>query len=576
MDDSKCIGKVTATENKPSTCSTVQFWLKDDVLVRPFDIVRIKHISSNESDYSYTYAMIKDLHYITDSVGHLANYVSSDFGDIDTNPRNERLGTTIAQADILSNDQNVEMPIRDGAQVEWATSEEIRRALGINRFIESIPAGFLRMSSSNESIRVDFESSFLIGDKAAHLNISGISGLATKTSYAMFLLSSLQQKLSDKISIIIFNVKGPDLLSIDLPYNPETNKDKTKWQHEIENWERCDLKPEPLKNVTYIYPFSKSFDPYYTSSRIRNYSDIIESQISNNQAFNYYYDIQSFLGGANDQQGEINREKLSLLFSDIDDPTTTMESCIHAIGEISAENWEQFKEYIDDQTRPSGNRSSDITIASWRKFQRVIRTRTSQDIFTNKYYDDSNRRMIQIFDVLKNLKRGKILVIDIEPLPDFLQCLVVGDVLRTVFDAKLGVYEDEGIISKELGKVIVFADELNKYAPSTSGSRDRTLARWLLEVTERGRSLGVVLFGAEQFRSGVHNRVLGNCSTNAHGRTNAVEIAKAADYKHSFSSSNKDTLTKLSQGEMLIQHSMFNTPLIKVRFPFPAYRQLGG
>ena len=118
---------------------------------------------------------------------------------------------------------------------------------------------------------------------------------------------------------------------------------------------------------------------------------------------------------------------------------------------------------------------------------------------------------------------------DIAPLPDYLQCLVFGDVIRTVFDAKLELYET--IKREDLGRVIIFADELNKYAPATSGGRDRTLSRWLLEITERGRSLGVVLLGAEQFRSGVHSRVLGNCGTDIYGRTNPIEVLKAADYK---------------------------------------------
>ncbi len=40
----KAIGKVTATENKPTSCNTVRFWLHKDEVIRPFDIVRIEHI----------------------------------------------------------------------------------------------------------------------------------------------------------------------------------------------------------------------------------------------------------------------------------------------------------------------------------------------------------------------------------------------------------------------------------------------------------------------------------------------------------------------------------------------------
>ncbi|HDG97165.1 MAG TPA: ATP-binding protein, partial [Desulfobacterales bacterium] len=208
MPEDKCIGKVTATENKPTTCTSVHFWLSHDVIIRPFDIVRIEHISSDGNGKSYSYAIVKELSYITDSAGHLANFVSSDFGDISAMPMNERLGTTIAEADVLGNSQNIEMPIRDGARVEWAGPDEIRSALGVEKLHQPIPGGYIQ-TSNKEEIRIDFEARYLVGPEAAHMNISGISGLASKTSYAMFLLSALQQRMKDEVSIILFNVKGP-------------------------------------------------------------------------------------------------------------------------------------------------------------------------------------------------------------------------------------------------------------------------------------------------------------------------------------------------------------------------------
>ncbi len=152
-------------------------------------------------------------------------------------------------------------------------------------------------------------------------------------------------------------------------------------------------------------------------------------------------------------------------------------------------------------------------------------------------------------------------------IPDYLQCLVVGDIVSTVRNIKLG--EDDQVDPSVLGRVIVFADELNKYAPKSDTS-GRSLTTVLLEVTERGRSLGVILFGAEQFRSAVHDRILGNCSTNAFGRTSPVEMAKCPDYRY-FPDSHKASITRLEQGSLLLQHAVFKTHLIKVLFPFPCY-----
>lgn len=548
--DTKTIGKITATENKPTTCNTVRFWVKPGEIVRPFDIVRIRHISKaiNEPD-SHTYAIIQDLQYITDSVGHLANYVSSDFGEINSTPQNERLGTTIAEAEVLYNDQEIEMPVRDDALVEWADIEGIKDALGLRGFKNPIPAGYICMSNGDE-VPIEFEAAYLIGPEGAHLNIAGVSGLATKTSYAMFLMNSIQQTMHDKVKMIIFNVKGNDLLQID--EKPE----KSLTKNQIEEWQKCGLNPAPFCDVVYLYPFAKKSNNGYTSSHVT--SSALEKQIREKKAFNYYYDV------------ETGKNKLVLLFSDIDDPNATMESIAHQLPDIDAQSWEEFREQIEPKAQKGSGQSGDISVLSWRKFKRLLESRTEHDIFTEKGRTEvDKKRQVLIRDAIKSLEPGGVMVIDVEPLPDYLQCLVFGDVIQTIYGAKLG--DDEEITPDSVGQVIIFADELNKYAPKGT-ENSRTLTRDLLEITERGRSLGVILFAAEQFRSGVHDRILGNCSTNVFGRTSPLEIAKCPDY-HYFPPNHKATIARLPQGSLLLQHAVFKTPLIKVRFPYPAYYQ---
>jgi hypothetical protein len=231
------IGKVTATESSPTSCSTVRFWVHCDVVIRPFDVVRIPRIQGSQS-----YAIVKDLHYMTDSAGHLANFVSSDFGDVTAQPHNIRMGTTIAEAEVLYNTRDIEMPIRDGQTVEWADAEGIREALGLAALRNPIPAGYIR-NSNNLEVPVEFEGDYLLGPEGAHLNISGISGLATKTTYAMFLMNAIQQRHGSKVTMIVFNVKGTDLLAIDEP-------SETKLTEEEEaEWKMCGLEPKPFDAV---------------------------------------------------------------------------------------------------------------------------------------------------------------------------------------------------------------------------------------------------------------------------------------------------------------------------------------
>ena len=51
MSNRKLIGRVSATEKYPSSCDDFQFWLSDDTILSPFDIVRVE----NKTDDSITY-----------------------------------------------------------------------------------------------------------------------------------------------------------------------------------------------------------------------------------------------------------------------------------------------------------------------------------------------------------------------------------------------------------------------------------------------------------------------------------------------------------------------------------------
>ncbi len=85
------------------------------------------------------------------------------------------------------------------------------------RSTRRLPAG---LSRDGEPVYLDVD--FIDGTKGAHVNISGISGVATKTSYATFLLYSLFGSgvlgaEAANTKALVFNVKGEDLLFLDHP-----------------------------------------------------------------------------------------------------------------------------------------------------------------------------------------------------------------------------------------------------------------------------------------------------------------------------------------------------------------------
>lgn len=555
MAENKLIGRVSATEKNPSSCDEFQFWLADDAILSPFDIVLVK----NRIDGSTTYGVVQDILHITDGTGHLSNYVSSDFGDVEREPITKRLALSYAKVSVIHNTKENFMPVFGGSPVYTADKDDIRIALGLDTIDKksAIPAGLMRVSNG-VSVPVLYNGDFLIGPEGAHVNISGISGLATKTSYAMFLLKAIQHRLKDDVAIIVMNVKGDDLLHVHQP-NERITEEQRK------DWEDLGIPCEPFENVRYYYPYQEQKDKQYANTALSQ-EDLAE-QFQKKQAKNFVYTY------------EHDAEKIDLLLSNVDDPNFTIDSIMNQIStgsEFAVDmDWDGFKNKLGEMCSKgnSSSKNTGILIQSWQRFRRLINNSINNDIFANAISDANDQHMVYLSDEVTNITGGEMLVVDIAGLAEQLQCLVFGDVIRSVYSLKHGDFITEKRTSKKPipKRIIIFVDELNKYAPSTS-SKSSPLLGHLLDITERGRSEGVVLFSAEQFRSVIHDRVKGNCGTNVYGRTNAIEVSRP-DYKY-VPNVYANMMTRLKKGDLIINHPVFKT-LLKIQFPFPSYNQGG-
>ncbi len=555
MSTRKLIGKVSATEKNPSSCDEFQFWLSDDTILSPFDIVLVK----NKTDNSITYGVVQDIFHITDGTGHISNYVSSDFGNVDTVPLTRRLSLSYAKVAVVHNTKENYMPVFEGSPVYTADEDDIQVALGLDSIDEktAIPAGLMR-TGNNVSVPIKYNGDFLIGPEGAHMNISGISGLATKTSYVMFLLKAIQDKCKDDVAIIVMNVKGDDLLHVHQPNEKITDAQR-------KDWDDLGVPCTPFENVKYLYPYRKSKDKLHANTALS--VEDLEEQFSEKQASNFVYTFNH----------DVN--KVDMLFANVDDPNWTIESILNYIdygeefrGDLS---WSDFKEKLTEFCRKGNNKSKDtsILIQSWQRFRRLINNSINDDIFVNSKSDAKDQHQVHLSDEVLNINGGEMMVVDIAELTEQLQCLVFGDIICSVYSLKHGDYDQDERTSKKPvpKKIIIFVDELNKYAPSSSNKNSPLLAN-LLDITERGRSEGVVLFSAEQFRSAIHDRIKGNCGTNIYGRTNAIEVSRP-DYKF-VPSVYANMMTRLKKGDLIIHHPVFKT-LLKVQFPFPSYNQGG-
>ena len=196
------IGKTSATERDANSSDKFNFWLAPAQIANPFDIVQVEHMGEALVDGkptgkpSRSYGLVTTIEHRTDSPNHLANFVSSNFGDVNENNINTpRIGTNVAKVNVLSNNGEVYMPVQNDRPVTFASSEGIQEALGIDTMAEKnrIPAGLIKMSNDATTVAY-IDQEFILGPEGAHINMSGISGLATKTSFAMFMLQSILQK----------------------------------------------------------------------------------------------------------------------------------------------------------------------------------------------------------------------------------------------------------------------------------------------------------------------------------------------------------------------------------------------
>src|SRR5207245_9823759 len=152
---------------------------------------------------------------------------------------------------------------------------------------------------------------------------------------------------------------------------------------------------------------------------------------------------------------------------------------------------------------------------------------------------------------------NQVTVVDIHSLSDRAKRFVTGVVARRMFEHK------EQMGRREPLRFLVL-DELNRYVPREGWSPIKEI---LLDVAERGRSLGMILVGAEQTASEVERRIIANASIRVVGRLDAAEAGRP---EYGFLPAvQRDRATIAKPGTMFLSQPEIPVPLV-VEFPFPA------
>jgi len=564
------IGKASATERDPNSSEKFSFWLGPDEIVNPFDIIEAAQMAETR-----TFGLVTNIKQITDAPSHLSNYISSDFGNTETNPQTPRQGTNVAEVSVLANydplkreeySMGIYMPVQSDSPIRFADEAGIHVALGIDKMFEhekeykekiTIPAGLISMSNGTK-VRVYLDRRYVLGPEGAHVNIAGISGLATKTSYAMFLIQSILQTVGENdIAVVLLNVKQNDLLVID-------KERKGVKPEEIVLWEQLGLRPQAFRNVRYLLPWGQATQTTGLPNCFGEPPD--QFQV-------YAYSLEDVIGNRTNPGPGLG------LMIRVPDPWDTLGALIGIVQQGILNNEPKWRDVRTWDNLINGKplmesgvpqKIDQVAASSVGRFTRILRRvvkNNQSGIFVEQR---TPRRAANLGDEIRKIQGGQTTVVDIARLSDEERALVFGHIIQEVY----GMYaeatvDDRGDLPK---KVIIFVDELNKYAPGRRGEGDSSIVDYVLDIAARGRSLGVVLISAEQFMSEVNGQVIGNCATKVIGRSDSSELSDSA-YRF-ISQDVKAHLTRLDKGELLLSHPIYRQP-VRIEFPRPVYQAIG-
>jgi uncharacterized protein len=450
-----------------------------------------------------------------------------------------------AQITATRFEPEVFVPPQPGEPVRRAQGAERDQALFFDRMDERLPIG---LSRSGEPLFLNLE--FLDGRRGAHVNISGISGVATKTTYATFLLHSLFNSgvlgaRAVNTRALIFNVKGEDLLFLD-----HANSKLDDAQRE--RYRSVGLPAAAFGSVGIWAP-----------PRPRSAGALPDVSARTHGVGSFFWTLEEFC----------RDELLSFLFADAEDDRAQYTMVVYNV-------MAQLKRAAG--LEDGGVRIEGETVRTFRDLVDLIVRKVESEhdgpVWAGAAIGRGTvgafvRRLLGSVRHVERLLRGdvpnaarhavtplehQVTVVDLHNLNDRAKRFVVGVTIRRAFDEReLAGQSDE--------QLFLVLDELNKYAPREGSSPIKEI---LLDVAERGRSLGIILIGAQQTASEVERRIIANSSVRVVGRLDSAEASR--DEYGFLPTIQRQRATIVKPGTMLVSQPELPVPLV-LEFPFPAW-----
>ncbi|MEE8167571.1 MAG: hypothetical protein V3T58_01700 [Candidatus Hydrothermarchaeales archaeon] len=509
------IGTVVGTKNRPNTPEEFHFWIPNEE-----DTVAVGSVVRVDADGKQVYGAIEAMESYSEVEDFLMHQLSRG-GDPALKIPNEEQSVIVCKARVLK--QDLDRPLRHG-KVYYPSKKELEELFNLEGC--DIPVGvFINTDGARIPVRID--ENYILGYEGAHINISGMSGLGTKTSTVLFLLSSIFTHSKSKVACILFNIKSDDLLYVDMDSSRLTIED-------LEVYSNCGIEPNAFK--------ARFFAPLDILSGARSLRKQVEP-------FRWgYLEVEDFIPSLLKAGDQDQKEKLDTAFYDLkrmskDRRLTSFSQILNFMREELLSDDRAWTELVKGSYK-----------ATWGKLYNQLKGLESKYGGLITSYAD------EVLELpYDDLEDREVWVVDIQQLGFYPRKLVFEKVI-TEFIGRLEAKK------LRVDKLIIFMDELNKYAPAHASPDVASLKARLVDISARGRSIGMALFGAEQFKSRVNQNIIGNVSTDIYGKTKGAELGDLL-YKK-FSEEIKGKIRRFGKGDKLVDYELFDVPLF-VKIPRP-------
>lgn len=566
LEQRQTIGRIGAPGDHEATSQEFFFWAREESTIEKTQLVRVESVTGDRD--LRVYGLVTEVYRRSRLRSMLEEADRFDATpDVDV-PIDSR-GVTYGQVRVLTADPNVLAPPREDSRVFPADSDDARIAYAIDKMANPLVIGLIRNGGEQVAGPACIDLDYVLGALGGHVNVTGIAGAGTKSSFLTSLLAQTLRLFADykrahpedpdspRARAVVINVKGFDLFHLSRYSADFTDEDLLAWQ--AMGWSD----PAPFE-CDYLAPQDPATDQAIETGspvQVQPYSWTLGDLLVND-LFQYLF-----------SDGDKEDDNFQLLIQDVERilvqerrDAANRVTRAQRPGPVQGFNdlFEWFRQGLEDDHNGQDSDWTWLTSrqhhpATLRRFFRRLRRAVNESggIFR---MDTAGSHPLDI----SHFREGQPTVVDIASLSDrHLQRFVVAALLKQAKDAATGGRAQRGM------HYLFMLDELNRFAPR--GHTD-PITQLIEEVAGELRSRGVILFGAQQQASLVSPRVVENASVRVIGRTGGHELGQSM---FSFLPSElKDYVEKQGPPEKVVHEPSFREPMM-IRVPRPPWAMRG-